>query len=279
MTGVSGRAAGGRAAGAERRAGNPGGATPRPGEPVWSGERRRPWARLRTLALVVVLLAALLAGAYVAVKKTSLSAVRHITITGLSGADASEIHAALVNAAAGMSTLAVRRAPFHDAVAAYPEVKSVRLSAGFPHSLAVRVTEQQPVAVVIVGGRRTVVSGDGTLLVDASASRSLPAISATVAPGVRSLHGTALQDAELLAAAPSGLLSRIESASHDSAHGLIATLTDGPRLFFGGAGRLQAKWDAVLAVLADAGSAGAGYVDVSDPERPAAGPVGVDQEP
>ena len=38
------------------------------------------------------------------------------------------------------------------------------------------------------------------------------------------------------------------------------------------AGRLTVKWKSAVAVLANASSAGAGYVDVSDPSRPAAGP-------
>jgi hypothetical protein len=35
--------------------------------------------------------------------------------------------------------------------------------------------------------------------------------------------------------------------------------------------RLAAKWRAVVAVLADPGSVGASYIDVTDPGRPAAG--------
>ena len=34
---------------------------------------------------------------------------------------------------------------------------------------------------------------------------------------------------------------------------------------------LAAKWRALIAVLADPGSGGATYIDVSDPQRPAAG--------
>ena len=50
------------------------------------------------------------------------------------------------------------------------------------------------------------------------------------------------------------------------------TLRSGPELYFGASDRLTAKWDSAVAVLANASSAGAAYIDVSDPSRPAAGP-------
>jgi cell division protein FtsQ len=55
--------------------------------------------------------------------------------------------------------------------------------------------------------------------------------------------------------------------------GLTAALRDGPVLFFGDAARLRAKWTAIVRVLADRSSAGATYLDVRLPERPAAGGV------
>jgi hypothetical protein len=75
----------------------------------------------------------------------------------------------------------------------------------------------------------------------------------------------------LLSAAPYPLLARISQASTDGQHGLVAQLRNGPSIYFGDSGRLAAKWTAAQAVLADAGSAGAAYIDVADPGRPAAG--------
>jgi cell division protein FtsQ len=48
-------------------------------------------------------------------------------------------------------------------------------------------------------------------------------------------------------------------------------LRAGPALYFGGAHQLAAKWQSAVAVLANPSSAGAAYIDVSDPSRPAAG--------
>ena len=236
-----------------------------------SRARRRP--RLGPLLLVsVLLLAGLLVGGYFWVRSSSLSAVRNVQVVGLSGAEAGQIRDALETTARGMSTLNVSTGEFHNTVAAYPEVKSVRASASFPHSMKITVVEQDPVAVVVAGGHRTVVSGDGTLLPNVTPSAALPTIAMSVAPGGTTLAGAALQEAELLADAPYALLSRIASTTESSTHGLTVALRDGPQLYFGAPTRLTAKWNSAVAVLANSSSAGAAYIDVTDPSRPAAGP-------
>src|SRR5206468_4148015 len=74
-----------------------------------------------------------------------------------------------------------------------------------------------------------------------------------------------------LAAAPAPLRQRVLRASTTPEGGLTLELRDGPALRFGGADRLAAKWAAATAVLADKASAGATYLDLRYPERPAAG--------
>ncbi len=54
-------------------------------------------------------------------------------------------------------------------------------------------------------------------------------------------------------------------------HGLEAQLRNGPKVYFGTDDDLGAKWAAAAAVLADSGSAGADYIDVTVASRPAAG--------
>jgi cell division protein FtsQ len=233
--------------------------------------RRAP--RLRVLVLIaVVLVAGLLAAAYFWVRGSSLSAVRDVRVTGLVGADAGQIRSALVTVARSMSTLDVKHDEFHTAVAAYPEVKSVTVSTSFPHSMTIHVVEQNPVAIAVAGSRRTVVSGDGTLLPTVKPTASLPTIALRVAPAGSRLSGAPRREASLLADAPGTLLARIASATDDPTHGLTVQLRNGPLVYFGGAHRLAAKWSSVVAVLATPSSAGAGYIDVTDPSRPAAGP-------
>jgi cell division septal protein FtsQ len=233
--------------------------------------RRRP--RLGPVLLVSVLVfAGLLVGGYFWVRSSSLSAVRTVKVVGLRGADAGQIRTALETTARSMSTLNVNTGDFHTTVAAYPEVKAVQASASFPHSMTITVVEQDPVAVVVAGGHRTVVSGDGTLLPNITASSSLPTIAMTVTPGGTTLAGTPLQEAELLADAPYALLPRIASTTMSTSHGLTVVLRGGPQLYFGASSRLAAKWSSAVAVLGNSSSAGAAYIDVSDPSRPAAGP-------
>ena len=76
----------------------------------------------------------------------------------------------------------------------------------------------------------------------------------------------------LLAAAPPRLRARVARLELGS-QGWIAPLRDGPLLVFGDAARAAAKWAAAVVVLGDRRSAGATYVDLRLPERPAAGGV------
>ena len=243
-----------------------------------AARRRRPGrirARLPRLnpRVLIGLLAvlALLGGAWLWVRQSSLVAVKRVTVAGASGPDAGEIRSALVSAARDMTTLDVHMSHLRTAVSPYPVVKRLQVSTQFPHGMRIRVIEQVPVAVVQVEGRRTPVAGDGTLLRDVSTGAQLPSIGLTVAPGGTQLTGIAGTEVRLLAAAPYQLLPKVQLASSDSTHGLVVQMRNGPRVYFGGADRLAAKWDAVAAVLAAPSSAGADYIDVTDPARPAAG--------
>jgi hypothetical protein len=75
----------------------------------------------------------------------------------------------------------------------------------------------------------------------------------------------------LLAAAPYQLLQRVSQIAKTDPHGLTVQLRNGPTIYFGDATQAVAKWIAASEVMADPGSAGAAYVDVTDPHRPAAG--------
>ena len=240
--------------------------------------RRRP-GRIRArlprlspkLVLSVVLVVALLGGAWLWVRQSSLVAIKRVSVAGASGPDADQIRSALISAARDMTTLHVQMSHLRTAVGPYPVVKGLQVSTQFPHGMRIRVIEHVPVAVVSVDGRRTPVAGDGTLLRDVTTGATLPSIDLPVAPGGTRLTGMAGVEVRMLAAAPYALLAKVQLASSDSAHGLVVQMRNGPRVYFGGAGRLAAKWEAVAAVLAAPSSAGAAYIDVTDPARPAAG--------
>lgn len=232
--------------------------------------RRRMPLRVR-VALVVVLVLAALGGGWMWVRDSSLVAVRKVTITGVYGPDAGQIRSALTLAARNMTTLDVRLAQLRTTVEPYPVVKDLRVSTQFPHGLRIRVIEQLPVGALFAGGHAVAVTGDGTLLHDVAAG-SLPEIPVRLLPGGSQVTDRSTLDAlALLSVTPARLLSRIAQVTDGSAHGLVVQLRSGPSIFFGDASGLDAKWAAATEVLADSSSAGAVYIDVSDPSRPAAG--------
>jgi cell division protein FtsQ len=232
------------------------------------GRSRTPRPKV-LVAILVVLLA--LGGAWLWVRDSPLVAVNRVEVTGESGPDAGQIRSTLIASARNMTTLDVRINQLRTAVAPYPVVKRVEVTTQFPHGMRIRVIEHDAVAVVVVAGRRTAVAGDGTLLQDVVASSALPEIPLQLPPGGTHLTGAPLADVELLGDAPPGLLDRVSQATSIAEHGLVAQIRNGPSIYFGDASRLSAKWIAAAAVLADSKSAGALYIDVTDPQRPAAG--------
>jgi cell division protein FtsQ len=220
----------------------------------------------------VVALLALLGGAWLWIRDSSLVQVRTVTVTGLSGPDAARIRSALILAARNMTTLDVKNSELNTAVAPYPVVKSLKVSSQFPHGLRIRVVEEMPIGQIQIGGRAVPVASDGTLLHDAGRLPRLPLITLRTPPGGEQITaGEGHEIVALLAAAPYAMLSHVAQAGTSPAHGLTAQLRGGPAIFFGDAGRLHAKWAAAVAVLNASSSAGAEYIDVTDPQRPAAG--------
>ncbi|HZO79388.1 MAG TPA: hypothetical protein VFB39_15200 [Solirubrobacteraceae bacterium] len=221
---------------------------------------------------VVLLIAALLGGGWLWLRDSSLVAVRHVEITGISGPESGRIRAALTAAARTMTTLDLQRARLQTAVAPYPAVKSIRVATDFPHGLRIHVFEELPSAILTAGGRRIPVSTDATVLRGATAKRTLPVLPARALPvGTRVTASDNRQELAVLAAAPSALAGRAVGVLDTAAHGIVVKLRAGPSLYFGTMNSLREKWIAATAVLATPSSRGATYIDLSDPSRPAAG--------
>jgi hypothetical protein len=237
---------------------------------------------LGALAAVVILLG----GGWLWFRSSSFVAVHQVRVTGLSGPDVSAITRALTTTAETMTTLDFDMAKLKRSVEAYPYVHALDVSTEFPHGVTIGVLEQVPVATSSVGGRIAVVDGAGDLLPSAGTPHgplpSVPLGSASSAyvgsggssSGDRITARGPLAALKVLVAAPYAFLPHIASAFSTSAHGVVVTLRGGPRLFFGPLVQLADKWNSALAVLAARGSAtaaGAGYIDLSDPGRPAVG--------
>ena len=229
--------------------------------------------RLRVALLALLIALPLLAGGWLLLRKSSFVAVEHVRVSGVHGADALAIEAALAGAAQHMSTLDLYPAALRAAVASFPVVRSIRAIPSFPHGLRIDVVEQLPVAAVTVGGVRTAVAADGVVLGSALLSGLLPTLSesASEVPTGQRLHdATMLGALTVLGDAPAPLAKEVKRV-YTGPEGLTLAMSNGLLAYFGDASLPHAKWLSLARVLADSSSAGAAYVDVRLPERPAAG--------
>ena len=149
-------------------------------------------------------------------------------------------------------------------------MRSLRTETDFPHGLRIIVNAYEPVAAVRAGAGLTAVAADGTLL-RGSATRGLPVVAIRANRGGDRLgRGEALGAVRLMAAAPRALRVRVARV-YQGPRGLTTTMDNGPKLYFGGPTRPDAKWGAAAQVLASSTSRGAAYLDLRIPERPVAG--------
>jgi len=227
---------------------------------------RRPSLRA---VLIVLLVAGGLGGGWMWLRESPIVAVEQVDVVGVSGPEAARVRSALRAAASDMTTLQVRTGELRDAVATYAIVRDLRVERDLPHALKITVLQHLPVAAVLAAGRRTAVAADGTVL-RGTPTRGLPVVVSRTAPGGARLDGRTAAAVGLLAAAPPPLRARVGRVAAGS-RGWTAALRQGPMLVFGPAERLRAKWVAASRVLADRSSAGASYLDLRLPERPAAG--------
>jgi cell division protein FtsQ len=226
-----------------------------------------PRMRRRVLVVLGVCLV-LAAGFQFWLRDSPLVAVEDVKVTGLTTKDAPRVRAALASAAHNMTTLHVDHAELERAVAAYPVVRALEVNADFPHGLEIRVLEHRPAA--LVGGLP--VAGDGTILRGLPVEGGLPTIDARGnLEGDRLSDPAALHAARVAGGAPAPLRGRLERIDLRTEEGIVIELRDGPELYFGDATHVRAKWIAAVRILADPEAAGASYIDVRLPGRPAAG--------
>ena len=242
--------------------------------PVLGAALRFIWQRrrLRLACILLVLAAGLLSGGWLWLRHSSLAAVRRVQISGVHGPEARAIDAALTVAARHMSTLDVHVGALRAAVAPFAVVREVRATGSFPHALRIRVLQRPPVAALVAGGTRTAIAADGVVLGPALLSGSLPTVIAPSAPAAgRRIADRALGEALTVLGAVPAPLAGLVARAYSGTHGLVVVMRSGLTAYFGDASRPHAKWLALALVLASERSAGATYVDVRVPARPAAG--------
>lgn len=233
------------------------------------GALRKPSRRMLAIALLVV---ALLGGGFLWFRTSSFVAVEQVQVDGVHGVQSGALEAALVAQARQMSTMDVNVHALEAAVARFHLVRAIAVQASFPHSLRISVTEQLPVAVLSSGGQRTAVAADGLVLGHELARGALPSVPTSSQLSVGEVVGSHRLRSFLtvLGAAPAPLLPLVGHIYHGP-QGLTVKMRDGLLVYFGDGSRPHAKWASLAAVLANPESAGATYIDVRLPERPAAG--------
>jgi cell division protein FtsQ len=235
----------------------------------------RPSPRLRRHLLIVAAACALLSGLYLLwFRDSSFVRVEQVTVTGLETKDAERLREALTLSARSMTTLHTDQERLMRAVEGYPVIRELKVTPDFPHALRIEVVQHTSAAIAASNGLRIPVAGDGTLLRGVPVEGKLPTIRLSGAlPSGRLRDPSALRQAHVLGAAPAALRSRLDKVDESGNDGLTVEMHDGPKLIFGDATHVKAKWAAAARVLADPAARGATYVDLRLPDRPAAGGV------
>jgi cell division protein FtsQ len=216
--------------------------------------------------------------ALVLARETSLFAVRTIDVSGAGPGVERQVARALRDRA-GQSLVGLDLDAAEVDVEALPTVASVRFDRAYPHTLRVMVVPERPVAVVRQGAASFVVSRRGRVMarVDRTVKPDLARI--WVAKDVR-LDPGAFVEGDLVTAvravAPlAGIHFPSRVVSVRTTDGLTLRLRSGLELRLGNTREVDLKLavaDRVLRVL----PTGSGYLDVSVPDRPVAGPHTLD---
>jgi cell division protein FtsQ len=226
--------------------------------------------RMRRIVAIAIATLLVLTVGWWWVRDSSLVGVQQVKIVGVRGPDAALIRTQLAQTARGMTTMDLDVARLKRAIAPYTVIASLTATTHFPHGVTIDVVQRLPVALLTGPAGPVNVAGDGTLLRGLVAPAAVPVLKVAALPaGARVTDSGLMERIGLLGAAPDALLARVDRVFVGT-RGLEAVLRNGPTLYFGDATRAGAKWSAAARVLADSGSAGALYVDVRIPERPAA---------
>lgn len=233
----------------------------------------------RTVLTAFVALGGVLLALLVA-RETSLFGVRSIDVTGADGAVAQQVRKALRDRS-GDSLFGLDLDEARNDVTALPTVADVSFDRAYPHTLRVTVVPERPVAVVRQGASAFLVSERGRVMaqVDRGERESLARI--WIAKDQR-LDPGAVVDGDLRTAvdavAPlvrSSFPGRVVSVT--TLDGLTLRLRSGLELRLGDMEDVDLKLAVARRVLRVL-SRGPGYLDVSVPERPVAGPPTLDSQ-
>ena len=235
-----------------------------------------PSPRLRRRLAAALAVAVVLSALYMLwFRDSSFVSVQRVTVSGVRGEDATRVRTALAGVARDMTTLHVDRDRLQHAVAGFSSVRTLAVSADFPHTLRIRVIERRPVAILVGDSGRLPVAGDGTVVRGIPLGGALPSVRLSgPVHSDRLDEKAALRLVRVAGGAPVALVHRLTDVTVNRDKGIVAHVRHGPDLIFGDPTQVAAKWLAIARVLADPSARGATYIDVRLPDRPAAGGLG-----
>lgn len=231
----------------------------------------------RSLLTGLLILATAL-GLYAAARTTSAFAIDTIEVTGATPEVAAQVREALAPAV-GESLLGLDVGELSRRARGVPMVSSVGFDRAFPHTLAVAVVPETPVAVLRQGGSSWLAAASGRVVGEA-AKGALPAlprvwltrdVEIVVGEPVR---GTALRAVTTVAPLVRDPLPARVASVEATEETLRLKLRSGLELRLGNAADLAVKLEVarrVLPLLEPEIVAQSNYLDVSVPERPVAG--------
>lgn len=232
----------------------------------------RPSGRLGTILAVIVLAAiCLTAASWLLLRNSSLVAVEQVRVIGLGGYYDRDAKKAVIAEATAMTTMNFDPARIEQVAGEFVDVASVDVETDFPHAATVRVRVRRPVLIARLGGSTVTLSQSGEVITPKHAVAWLPKIEVQgqIVNG-RVAKGRAYEAARLLGAAPDLLLRRVDDVRWGKM-GMVASLKNGPDLYFGDTDGARGKWLDAAAVLASGKAGGASYLDLRVPGRTAVG--------
>ena len=212
---------------------------------------------------------------YAGARGTSLFAVRQVEVQGAPPRVSTRVESALAPLA-GKSLLSVSAADIDRALAGLPDVQAIGLDRAYPRTLRVTVVAERPVAVLRRGADAWLVSERGRVL------RELPETRPALLPRIWVARLAAPRDGtiltELEARAPAQALGTVVAVDRTFAGRVREArarggevdlvLRSGTEIRLGSPHDLPLKLAVAREILATLVAPGAGYVDVSVPERP-----------
>jgi cell division protein FtsQ len=234
--------------------------------PLVRPRRARPRRRHRRTLRVAIGVLAVVAVGWVLLASPVLG-VQTVQVDGVTTLPADQVRET-AGIEAGTPLLRVDVDAARARVARLPQVASVEVTRGWPHTVVVTVVERVPVAVVGEPGRRSLVDAEGVLFDTVTGEPPAGVVPLDVAqPGPDDAATVAALAA--LGALPADIRREVASAAAASAEDISLTLTDGTLVRWGGAEQSERKGAALAAIveqLADGDLEPAATIDVSTPE-------------